>query len=348
MRLLVTGGAGFIGSNFVRHMLAEYADCRVVNLDKLTYAGNLENLRDVEADPRYRFVRGDIADPADVERAVAAAREAWGGLDAIVNFAAESHVDRSIEDPSVFLRTNVLGTQVLLDAARRHGVGRFLHVSTDEAYGTLAEGEDPWTEESPLRPNSPYSASKAGADLLVRAYGRTYGLPVLITRCSNNYGPYQFPEKLIPLAITNALEGKPVPVYGDGRNIRDWIHVEDHCRALDLVLRGGRPGEVYNVAGENEWRNIDIVRAILRELGMPDEPGAPGCPIRFVADRPGHDWRYAMGSEKLRRELGWERRWSFEAGLRATVRWYVGNRPWWERVKSGEYRAYYERMYAGR
>ncbi len=348
MRLLVTGGAGFIGGNFIRYMLAGHAGCRVVNLDKLTYAGNLENLWDVEADPRYRFVRGDIADPADVERAVAAAREAWGGLDAVVNFAAESHVDRSIEDPAVFLRTNVLGTQVLLDAARRHGGVRFLQVSTDEVYGTLTEEEDPWTEESPLRPNSPYSASKAAADLLARAYGRTYGLPVLITRCSNNYGPYQFPEKLIPLVITNALEGRPIPIYGDGRNIRDWVHVEDHCRALDLVLRGGRAGEVYNVAGANERRNLDVVRAILRELGLPDEPGKPDCPIRFVADRPGHDWRYAMDATKLRRELGWEPGWDLAAGLRATVRWYRENRPWWERVKSGEYRAYYERMYAGR
>lgn len=347
MRLLVTGGAGFIGSNFVRHMLAEHADCHIVNLDKLTYAGNLENLQGLEADPHYRFERGDIAEPADVERAVAAAKSSFGGLDAIVNFAAESHVDRSIEDPQVFIRTNVQGTQVLLDAARRHGVGRFLQVSTDEVYGTLGE-EGHWTEGSPLEPNSPYSASKAGADLLVRAYGRTYGLPVLMTRCSNNYGPYQFPEKLIPLCITNALEGKPIPVYGTGENVRDWIHVEDHCRAVDLVLRRGRPGEVYNVAGENEWRNLDIVRAILRELGKPDQPGEPGCPIRFVTDRPGHDWRYAMGSEKLRRELGWERHWTFEEGLRQTVRWYLDNRAWWERVKSGAYQAYYERMYAGR
>ncbi len=348
MRLLVTGGAGFIGSNFVRYVLAEHADCAVVNLDKLTYAGNLENLRDVEADPRYRFVRGDVAAPADVERAVQAAREAFGGLDAVVHFAAESHVDRSIEDPQVFVRTNVLGTQVLLDAARRHAVGRFLQVSTDEVYGSLGEGDAPWTEDSPPAPNSPYAASKAAADLLARACGRTYGLPVLITRCSNNYGPYQFPEKLIPLAVTNALAGEEVPVYGDGRHVRDWIHVEDHCRAVDLVLRRGRPGEVYNVGGENEARNIDVVRAVLRELGLPDEPGTPGCPIRFVADRPGHDRRYAMSSDRLRRELGWRRRWAFADGLRQTVRWYLDNRAWWERVRSGEHRAFRERTVGGR
>ncbi len=329
MRLLVTGGAGFIGSNFILHVLAEHRDCRVVNLDKLTYAGNPANLRDVEDDPRYLFVRGDVAEPADVERA-AAARSAWGGLDAVVHLAAESHVDRSIADASPFVRTNVVGTQVLLEAARRHGVARLLLVSTDEVYGSLAEGEEPWTEESPLRPNSPYAASKAAADLLVLACARTHGLPVLVTRCCNNYGPRQFPEKLVPLVITRALAGDPVPVYGDGRHVRDWLHVEDHCRALDLVLRAGRPGEVYHVGGGNERRNLEVVRFVLRELGIPDEPGAPGCPLRFVPDRPGHDRRYALAAERLRRELGWRPRWELEDGLRATVRWYVENRRWWE------------------
>lgn len=340
--VLVTGGAGFIGSNFIRHLLSRRPDCRVVNLDKLTYAGNLENLSDVEADPRYRFVRGDIADPVAVEGVFAGF-----GPAAVVNFAAESHVDRSIESPRVFLETNVLGTQVLLEAARRHGTGRFLQVSTDEVYGSLGE-EGRWTEESPPAPNSPYSASKAGADLLARAYHRTYGLPVVITRCSNNYGPFQFPEKLIPLVITNVIEGREVPVYGDGRNVRDWIHVEDHCRALEAVLDRGAPGGVYNVAGDNERRNIDIVRFILAELGVPDEPGRPGCPVRFVGDRPGHDWRYAMDAGRLGRELGWRPVNSFEEGMRATIHWYVENRPWWERVKSGEYRDYYRRQYGRR
>lgn len=333
MRVLVTGGAGFIGSNLVRHILLHRPDWEVTNFDKLTYAGNSENLADLGETPRHRFVRGDVADREAVERLFE------GGFDLVMHLAAESHVDRSIGDPQVFVRTNVLGTQTLLDVARKRGVGRFLHVSTDEVYGSLGE-EGRWTEASPLAPSSPYSASKAGADLLALAYHRTFGLPVIITRCSNNYGPYQFPEKLIPLTITNVLEGKLVPVYGTGRNVRDWLHVEDHCRALLLVAEQGSPGEVYHVAGDDERRNLEVVQAILRELGVPHEPGQPGCPIRFVPDRPGHDWRYALDAGKIRRELGWRADVPFAEGLRATVRWYVEHRGWWERVRSGRYQAH--------
>lgn len=333
MNILVTGGAGFIGANHVRWLLAN-SDDRVVNLDALTYAGNLENLAGCEENPRYRFVRGDVRD-ADLVRRLLAEEK----IEAVVHFAAESHVDRSIEGPRVFLETNVLGTQVLLDAAREAGVARFVQVSTDEVYGSLGPGDPPFTEEHPLRPNSPYSASKAAADLLCRAYHRTYGLPVCITRCSNNYGPYQFPEKLIPLMIANALEGKPLPVYGDGRNVRDWLFVEDHCRAVDLVMRRGRPGAVYNIGGGNEMENIAIVRLLL-ELLERDE-----SLITFVTDRPGHDRRYAIDATRLREELGWEPRHDFASGIRATVRWYLEHRDWWERVRSGAYREYYDRMY---
>ncbi len=333
MNILVTGGAGFIGANHVRWLLAN-SDDRVVNLDALTYAGNLENLAGCEENPRYRFVRGDVRD-ADLVRRLLAEEK----IEAVVHFAAESHVDRSIEGPRVFLETNVLGTQVLLDAAREAGVARFVQVSTDEVYGSLGPGDPPFTEEHPLRPNSPYSASKAAADLLCRAYHRTYGLPVCITRCSNNYGPYQFPEKLIPLMIANALEGKPLPVYGDGRNVRDWLFVEDHCRAVDLVMRRGRPGAVYNIGGGNEMENIAIVRLLL-ELLERDE-----ALITFVTDRPGHDRRYAIDATRLREELGWEPRHDFASGIRATVRWYLEHRDWWERVRSGAYREYYDRMY---
>lgn len=333
--VLVTGGAGFIGSNFIRYLLKEHPGYQVVNLDKLTYAGNLENLKEVEDNSRYRFVRGDITDGLVVHQIVS------GGVDVIVNFAAESHVDRSIEDPAVFVKTNVEGAQVLLAAAKRYGVQKFVQVSTDEVYGSLgATGY--FTEETPLNPNSPYSASKAGADLLVRAYYRTFGLPVNITRCSNNYGPYQFPEKLIPLFITNALEDQPLPLYGDGRNVRDWIHVEDHCRAVDLVVHRGRPGEVYNIGGNREMDNLAITRAILRELGKPESL------ISFVRDRPGHDRRYAIDAGKIRRELGWSPRYTFPEGLRETARWYVENRYWWEKVRSGEYQDYYRRMYTGK
>lgn len=336
MRLLVTGGAGFIGSNFIRYMLRNDPDLFILNLDKLTYAGNLENLREVESHPHYRFVKGDIGNRELVDYLL---REY--DIDTVVNFAAESHVDRSIMEPDLFLRTNVLGTQALLDAAKETGVKKYLQISTDEVYGSLGE-KGYFTEETPLAPNSPYSASKASADLIVRAYHETYGMNVNITRCSNNYGPYHFPEKLIPLMITNALENKPLPVYGDGGNIRDWLHVEDHARAIDLVLRRGKPGEVYNIGGHNEWRNIDIVKLILKELGKSEEL------IRFVPDRPGHDRRYAIDPTKIRRELGWEPQYTFEKGIRETIRWYLDNREWWERVKSGDYQEYYAKQYGNR
>lgn len=331
-KILVTGGAGFIGSNFIRYMLQEHP-YHIINLDALTYCGNLENLRGVEDDPRYTFVRGSITDRKLVDGIIK-------DVDAVINFAAESHVDRSIEDPEIFIRTNILGTQTLLEASRKHGVERFIQISTDEVYGSAEKGY--FTEETPLAPNSPYSASKASADLMVRAYHRTYGLPVNITRCSNNYGPYQFPEKLIPLMITNALENKPLPVYGDGMNVRDWIHVLDHCRAVDLVLHRGRVGEVYNIGGNSERRNIEIVELIVRELGKDESL------IRFVEDRPGHDRRYAIDASKIRNELGWKPLYSFEEGIRETIRWYIDNRDWWENIKSGEYLRYYERMYGGR
>jgi len=331
-RILVTGGAGFIGSNFVR--LALHEGLEVTNLDALTYAGNLENLADVADAAGYRFVRGDIANATAV-------RQAMDDCDGVVNFAAESHVDRSIEDPGVFLRTNVIGTQVLLDEARRRNVERYVQVSTDEVYGSLgAEGS--FTETSPLQPNSPYSASKAGADLLARSYHHTFGLPVLVTRCSNNYGPYQFPEKLIPLMITNALEGRELPVYGDGKNVRDWIHVEDHCRAILAVLQRGEPGEVYNIGGSSEQCNIDVVRMILTHLGASDEL------IRYVKDRPGHDRRYAIDSTKIETELGWKPTYDFAHGLVATIQWYRDRRDWWQTVKSGAYRDYYDKMYGNR
>lgn len=331
-RILVTGGAGFIGSNFIRYMLERHS-YSIINLDALTYCGNLENLRDVEDHPRYTFIRGSITDRELVNRIIQ-------DVDAVINFAAESHVDRSIQDPEIFIKTNVLGTQTLLEASRREGIERFIQISTDEVYGSAETGY--FTEETPLAPNSPYSASKAAADLMVRAYHRTYGLPVNITRCSNNYGPYQFPEKLIPLMITNALEDRPLPVYGDGMNVRDWLHVEDHCSAIDLVLHHGREGEVYNIGGNNERRNIDIVRLILRELGKDESL------IRFVEDRPGHDRRYAIDATRIRNELGWKPRYSFREGIRETINWYIRNRKWWENIKSGEYLRYYERMYGHR
>jgi len=332
MNILVTGGAGFIGANQVRWLLAN-TDDRVVNLDALTYAGNLENLAGLEEHPRYRFVRGDIGDRELVRSLLAGER-----IEAVVNFAAESHVDRSLDAPRLFLETNVLGTQTLLAAAREVGVGRFLQVSTDEVYGSLgAEGK--FTEATPLAPNSPYAASKAAADLICRAYHHTFGFPVVITRCSNNYGPYQFPEKLIPLMIANAIEGRPLPVYGDGLNVRDWLFVADHCAALDLVLRRGRPGEVYNVGGDNELPNLELVRTLLRLLDRPESL------IAFVADRPGHDRRYAIDASKIRHELGWAPAHRFADGLAATVRWYQDNRAWWEKIRSGAYRDYYTTLY---
>jgi dTDP-glucose 4,6-dehydratase len=335
MRILVTGGAGFIGSNFIKYMLDKYPEYKIINLDLLTYAGNLENLRDIENNPNYQFRKGDITDRNLVTEIVK------NGIDFIVNFAAESHVDRSIMDPGVFVKTNMMGTQVLLDAAKEHGIKKFLQVSTDEVYGSLgAIGY--FTEETHLAPNSPYSASKAGADLLVRAYHKTFGLPVNITRCSNNYGPYQFPEKLIPLMIANALEDKDLPVYGDGMQIRDWLHVKDHCRGIDTVLHQGKDGEVYNIGGNNEKANIQIVKLILEKLGKPESL------ITHVKDRPGHDRRYAIDSTKIKNELGWEPEYTFEKGMEETIEWYLNNREWWKRIRSGEYREYYERMYRER
>lgn len=321
--ILVTGGSGFIGSNFITHMLSHYPDKKIVNLDKLTYAGNPDNLTSVENNPKYTFVHGDICDAKLVFH--------WmKKVDEVVHFAAESHVDRSIEDGSVFVTTNVLGTQTLLDAALSAKISRFVHVSTDEVYGSLGE-KGFFDEHSPLKPNSPYSASKAGSDLLVRSFFKTHGFPGIITRCSNNYGPYQFPEKLIPLMITNALEDKPLPVYGDGMNIRDWLHVQDHCRAIDLVLTKGKPGEVYNIGGGNEWHNIDIVKLILKELKKPESL------IRFVKDRPGHDRRYAIDATKIRWELGWRPEIDFRDGIIKTIQWYKDNTEWIRRIKSGDY-----------
>lgn len=333
MKLLVTGGAGFIGSNFVRLMLAE-SNWEVVNFDILSYAGNLENLADVENNPRYSFVRGNISDAKLVDKLFSQHK-----FDAVINFAAESHVDRSIDNASPFISTNILGTQILLDAARKYEIGKYVQVSTDEVYGSLDENEGFFTEDSPLAPNSPYSASKASADLLCRAYYKTHNLPVVITRCSNNFGPYQFPEKLIPLVITNALEEKHIPVYGDGMNVRDWIHVLDHCRALILAIEKGVPGEIYNIGGGKELSNILLVRSILQILNKSESL------ITYVKDRPGHDRRYAINPEKIKNELGWDLAFDFESALNKTVDWYVENRSWWERVKSGKYRKYYEEWY---
>ncbi|WP_165246901.1 dTDP-glucose 4,6-dehydratase [Paludisphaera soli] len=326
-RILVTGGCGFIGANFVRLQLREYPEVAITNLDALTYAGNPDNLADLAGDSRYAFVRGDIADRPFVADLIAG-----GGFDAIVHFAAESHVDRSIDDATPFLRTNVIGTQNLLDAARAARVPRFVHVSTDEVYGTLGPKDPAFTEETPLTPNSPYSASKAGSDLLVRAAFHTHGMDVVTTRCSNNYGPYQFPEKLIPLFITNALADQPVPVYGDGMQVRDWIHVIDHCRGVDAALRKGKAGEVYNFGGRSERFNMDVTRAVLRLTGKTE------ALIRYVTDRPGHDRRYAVDCAKSERELGWKPTVTFEQGLEETVAWYNANSVWVDRVKSGAYR----------
>lgn len=334
-RIVVTGGAGFIGSNFIRYVLREHRDWEATNLDNLTYAGNLENLADVENDNRYRFIRGDIADRELVDKLLGQ------GFDVVVNFAAESHVDRSILDPSPFIKTNVQGTQVLLEGARQHRVRLFLQISTDEVYGSLGT-KGKFGEDSPSLPNSPYAASKAAADCLCRAYYYTYDLPVIIARCSNNYGPFQFPEKLIPLTITNALEDKPVPIYGDGLNVRDWIHAEDHCRALGLIMEHGKTGEIYNIGGNNERTNLELVQRIL------DIMGKSHSLITFVADRPGHDRRYALDTSKIERELGWRPATPFEAGLRNTIEWYMENEPWWRRIKSGEYIEYYRTMYSQR
>ncbi len=329
MRVLVTGGAGFMGSHFVRHLLRTYPDCTVVNLDKLTYAGNPANLADVAGDPRYRFVHGDICDAPLV-------REVMAGCDAVVNFAAESHVDRSIQDAGAFVRTNVDGTWVLLETARAHRAGRFLQVSTDEVYGPIAG--DPVGERAPLRPSSPYAAAKAAGDYLALAYWTTHRLPVVVTRAANNFGPNQYPEKLIPLFITNALDDQPLPLYGDGRQVRDWLYVLDHSAALDLVLHRGAEGEVYNLGGGREIENIELTRRILALLGKPERL------IRPVADRPGHDRRYALDTTKLR-ALGWQPAHPFDVALAATVAWYRANESWWRPLKSGEFLAYYRRQY---
>jgi len=335
MKLLITGGAGFIGSNFILYMIKNYPEYQLINVDALTYAGNLENLRSVENHPNHHFAKVDITNRAELEPLFAE------GIDVVVNFAAESHVDRSILQPDLFVRTNILGTQVLLDLARQNDVGKFVQVSTDEVYGTLGE-TGLFTEGTPLAPNSPYSASKAGADLLVRSYYETFGMNVNITRCSNNYGPYQFPEKLIPLMIQNALADRSLPVYGDGLNVRDWLYVEDHCSAIDLVLHNGRAGEVYNVGGNNERSNIQVVRTILEELGKPESL------IAYVKDRLGHDRRYAIDADKIRQELGWQPKYDYEQGIKTTIRWYLSNPSWLEQVVSGSYQRYYEAQYKAR
>ena len=339
MKILITGGAGFIGGNFVYHMLSNHPDYNIVCLDKLTYAGNLSTLESALKNPNFTFVKGDIADKDFVDALFEKEK-----FDIVVNFAAESHVDRSIENPQLFLVTNILGTQVLLDASKKYGVKRYHQVSTDEVYGDLPLDRPDlmFTEQTPLHTSSPYSASKASADLLVQAYYRTYGTPVTISRCSNNYGPYHFPEKLIPLMITRALADESLPVYGDGKNVRDWLYVEDHCRAIDLIIHNGKVGEVYNVGGHNEMANIDIVKLILKELGKPESL------VTYVADRKGHDRRYAIDPAKIHRELGWLPETKFADGIKKTVRWYLENRKWWEDIINGEYKNYYARMYGDR
>lgn len=334
--VLITGGAGFIGSNFVRYMLEKRPEYGVVNLDKLTYAGNLENLEDVEDSPKYHFVRGNICERDLIESIIKKYE-----IDAIINFAAESHVDRSIVGPAIFIETNVSGTNVLLQTARDFKIERFIQVSTDEVYGSLGPAGK-FTEQSPLHPNSPYAASKASADLLALAYHHTFGTPVIITRCSNNYGPFQFPEKLIPLMIVNALNNKPLPVYGDGQNVRDWLHVWDHCIAIDRILHKGKPGEVYNIGGNNEWKNIDLVRLLLSILEKSEDL------VTFVKDRLGHDRRYSIDASKIQRELGWAPARTFEQGLKETVEWYLLHQEWWKRILRGEYMEYYRKMYEER
>ncbi|MDF2057771.1 dTDP-glucose 4,6-dehydratase [Priestia megaterium] len=333
MNILVTGGAGFIGSNFVRHMVETYPSYSIVNYDLLTYAGNLENLKDIESHENYTFVKGDINNRELVDHLVK-----YHNIDVIVNFAAESHVDRSITEPDIFIKSNVLGTQALLDVAKANNLKKYVQVSTDEVYGSLGE-TGYFTEETPLDPNSPYSASKAGADMLVSAYHETFGMNVNITRCSNNYGPYHFPEKLIPLMVTNALEGKELPIYGDGKNVRDWLHVKDHCAAIDLVIHKGEPGEIYNVGGHNERTNNEIVHLIVEKLNAPKEL------IKFVEDRLGHDRRYAIDPTKLTTELGWKPKYTFDTGIVETIQWYLDNQDWWKNIKSGDYVNYYNKQY---
>lgn len=339
MKLLITGGAGFIGSNFIFYMLKKHPEYYMICLDKLTYAGNLSTFASIMDSPNFRFVKVDVCDRMAVYRLFEEEQP-----DMVVHFAAESHVDRSIEAPDIFLQTNIIGTAVLMDACRKYGITRFHQVSTDEVYGDLPLDRPDllFTEETPLHANSPYSASKASADLLVLAYHRTYALPVTISRCSNNYGPYQFPEKLIPLMIINALKGKSLPVYGKGFNIRDWIYVEEHCKAIDLILHKGKNGEVYNIGGNNEMRNIDIVKWICKLLGKPESL------ITYVADRKGHDKRYAVDFTKIRNELGWEPKMKFEDGIQNTIHWYLDNKTWWEEIIGGEYQNYYEKMYGNK
>ena len=336
MNIIVTGGAGFIGANFVYYELEKHPEDRIICLDKLTYAGNLETLEDAMKNPNFRFVKGDIADKDCVEKLFEEEKP-----DIVVNFAAESHVDRSIEDPGIFLKTNILGTQVLMDACRKYGIKRYHQVSTDEVYGDLPLDRPDlfFTEETPIHTSSPYSSSKAGADLLVLAYHRTFGLPVTITRCSNNYGPYHFPEKLIPLMISRALADESLPVYGKGENVRDWLYVKDHCAAIDLVMREGKVGEVYNVGGHNEKSNLEVVKIILEKLGKPESL------ITYVTDRPGHDMRYAIDPTKIHDELGWLPETKFEDGIEKTIEWYLNNKEWWENILSGEYQNYFDKMY---
>ena len=339
MNILVTGGAGFIGANFIYYMTDRHPEDRIICLDKLTYAGSLSTLAPLMENPQFRFVKMDICDREAVYSLFAEEHP-----DVVVNFAAESHVDRSIENPEIFLQTNVIGTAVLMDACRKYGIQRYHQVSTDEVYGDLPIDRPDlfFTEQTPLHTSSPYSSSKASADLLVNAYHRTYGLPVTISRCSNNYGPYQFPEKLIPLMIANALADKPLPVYGEGLNVRDWLYVEDHCKAIDLIIRNGREGEVYNIGGHNEMKNIEIVKLICAYLDKPESL------ITYVTDRKGHDQRYAIDPAKIHGELGWLPETMFRDGIRKTIQWYLDNRSWWETIISGEYQAYYEKMYGGR
>ncbi|MEG0780668.1 MAG: dTDP-glucose 4,6-dehydratase [Oscillospiraceae bacterium] len=339
MKLLITGGAGFIGSNFVFYMRKQHPDYELLCIDKLTYAGNLGTLDSVINDPKFDFIRADIADRTAVNAVFEMEKP-----DVVVNFAAESHVDRSIENPSIFLQTNVMGTQVLLDACRKYGVARYHQVSTDEVYGDLPLDQPNlfFTEQTPIHTSSPYSASKASADLLCNAYQRTYGMPITISRCSNNYGPYQFPEKLIPLMIANALADKPLPVYGEGLNVRDWLYVDDHCAAIDLILEKGQVGQVYNIGGHNEMRNIDIVKLILQMLGKPESL------ITYVTDRKGHDMRYAIDPAFIHQELGWLPVTQFADGIQKTIDWYLKNKSWWENIINGEYQNYYERMYGNR
>ncbi|MCH1940261.1 dTDP-glucose 4,6-dehydratase [Holdemania massiliensis] len=339
MKFLVTGGAGFIGGNFAHYMINTYPEDQIVVLDLLTYAGNLETLEPIMNKPNFKFVKGDIRDREFIDQLFAEEK-----FDMVVNFAAETHVDRSVEDPEVFITTNIIGTQVLMDACRKYGIQRYHQVSTDEVYGDLPLDRPDlfFTEETPIHTSSPYSAAKAGADLLVQAYHRTFKLPVTISRCSNNYGPYHFPEKLIPLMISRALADESLPVYGDGMNVRDWLHVYDHCTAIDLILRKGRDGEVYNIGGHNEKTNLEVVKTILAALNKPESL------IHFVKDRPGHDLRYAMDPTKIETELGWKPKYTFETGIPQTIDWYLTHREWWEHILQGEYQNYYQMMYKDR